>query len=144
MKKLLFAALIAVLGMSMVSCCGCGKGSSKDFVINGKTWALIEMNGTVIDRQNDNPDRFTLILGDENKFNGMGDCNRYFGSYTMTDNGELKFSAMGSTRAMCPNQKMEDQYFQMLNQVTKYKVDGEFLILMNDDNQIIASMKIVK
>ncbi len=138
MKKALYVLVIG-LGIGLASCCGCRK--VKSLPITGTEWQLIEMNGKVIDRP-EGGEQYSLRLGDDGRFSGMGDCNRCMGGYTLDEKRDrIEFSQVASTRMMCPNQQQENQYFAILNDARGYKIDGQFLLLLNDQRNIIASFK---
>lgn len=135
-----YAYSISILFLAgMISCCPCKK--VKSFSMTGTEWTLMELNDVVVDRSADT-ESYTMLLDKDGRFSGKGDCNRYFGSYKMEKDGEISFDGIGSTRAMCPNQARESQYLKMLDEADKYKVDMNYLILMDDNNKIIASFKL--
>lgn len=141
MRTFAYTLLLVMIGVGAVSCCAACRGG-KSIPVNGTQWGLIEMNGKVIDRESTTtPDRLTLILGEDGRISGAGDCNRYFAPYTLGSDGSIRISNIGSTRMMCPNPELESSYFKMLENATKYKIDGDFLILSNNENQIIGSFK---
>ena len=140
MKKIMYLMLLVAVGISAVSCCSACR-ARKPMQVSGTKWGLIEMNGAVVDRQNGmSPDRLTLTLGEDGRVAGMGDCNRYFGPYTL-NNGKIDISSIGSTRMMCPNQQLETEFFRMLENAASCKIDGDFLILSDGENRIIGSFK---
>lgn len=60
-------------------------------------------------------------------------CNRMFFSSELKKNGNLKISGLGSTMMACPDMKLEDDFVKGFRNMTRYKIDGHFLIL--DDKQ---------
>ncbi len=142
MKKAFFIAFMALVGALTISCCSCRRGGSA-IPLNGTTWALTEINGTVIDRAG-NAERFTLTLDNDNRVSGMGDCNRIMGGYTQSATGDLSFNQAASTRMMCANQAMEDQFLSVINNTAKYRIDNRHLILMDSNNNILATFKAVE
>ena len=61
---------------------------------------------------------------------GLGGCNRYFASYTLTGD-RLRIGPLGSTRMMCSPALMaqEDRFFQALSAAERCELsNGELLI----------------
>ena len=140
MRKFLYVLLLAAVGASAVSCCSACRGA-KVVPVSGTQWALIELNDQVIDREGNNAERLTLTLGEDGRVAGVGDCNRFFGPYSYYADGRIDISNLGSTRMLCPNQALEDQYFRALQNATSFKIDGDFLLLTDAHSKLIASFK---
>jgi heat shock protein HslJ len=137
-RALLYALLLAVAGAGAVSCCSVCRGA-RVIPVSGTRWALIELNDRVVDRGD--TERLTLTLGEDGRVAGMGGCNRFFGTYSFDATGRFSVSGLGSTRAMCPDQALEDDYFRALQAVTSFRIDGDFLLLRNADDRLIASFR---
>ena len=129
-KTVTFAAIVALL---MAACCPCKKGQSNNAPLYGTTWraVIFDINGTNKVVAEQNPGEYTLILNEDGKFNGVGDCNSYFGDFTLK-NGKITFSNMGSTKAMCPSQEWEDCFLQNINSANGYSIEGDKLMLLQD------------
>lgn len=140
MKKLFIIASVLILGFSLSSCCNTCK-KTKPTEVKGSKWALVELNGKIVDRVAQDPaDRLTLILGEDGRVNGKGDCNGFFGGYTL-EKEKINISNLGSTRMFCPDQALENQYLEVLQSAEKIKIDGEYMLLMDKDAKLIASFK---
>ncbi len=100
----------------------------------GSSWTLIsfETEGEVVSAVKDAPATLTFAAeGEEvNRISGTGGCNRYFGSYMLT-NDRLSVSPLGSTRMMCEPEQMaqEDRFFQALSTAESYELSDELLII---------------
>jgi len=140
MKKVLVILSLAVLVVGMTSCCRpCRKAKPQE--IKGTRWGLMELNDKVIDRNaGERPDRLTLILGEEGRISGKGDCNGFFAAYSLTGD-RISISNIGSTRMLCPDQPLENEYFQTLEKAVQIKIDGDFLLLMDKEGKIIVSFR---
>lgn len=138
MKKILSISILAIL-IILTSCCACRKAQTIK-PIAGTSWSLIELGGSVIDRGSD-PDRFSLVIGTDGRISGKGDCNRYFGEYTIEKDNKIKFGRVGSTMMFCPDQDAENKFFAIFNEADRYKMDGDFLMLMKGET-VLASFKI--
>lgn len=77
-------------------------------------------------------DEFNIILTD-NGLGGRGACNSLLGQYATDNKAALRFSALGSTKMLCPdNEELEMKLIQTLSQTTNYDIDYDMLILMGD------------
>lgn len=101
----------------------------------GSTWTLVsfEMDEEVIRAVSEGPVTLTFAAKGEqaNRISGNGGCNRYFGSYTLT-NDRINFGPLGSTRMACEPVRMgqEDRFFHALSTAERYELsNGELLII---------------
>ena len=100
----------------------------------GSAWTLIsfEIDTGVIPAVSNAPATLTFSTADEqaNRISGSGGCNRYTGSYTLTDN-RLRIGQLASTRMMCDTVRMEqeDRFFLALSTAECCELSqGELLI----------------
>ena len=77
----------------------------------------------------------TLSFTSDGQVNGTGGCNRYFGAIESGEAGELSFGPLGATRMACPTEVMDQEmaFFQALESVTRYEIDGDRLTLLSGD-----------
>lgn len=93
--------------------------------------------------KDENSQELFLQLRSENRAKGFSGCNSFMGRYE-AGQSELKFLQLASTRKMC--QKMmpiEDSFLAALNKTAHYQIDGEVLLLVNDQQQPLATLKAV-
>lgn len=136
MKRIILLLSVVLIASS---CCNCGRKSNDVATLQNTNWELIEMNGQVISRAKD-ANNYTMLLTDDNKINGVGDCNRYFGGFEVNNN-TMKVGDLASTRMMCPNQAQENAFLKMLSTVHSYKIDGRILMLSDVDNKLVATFQ---
>ncbi|MDH3987872.1 MAG: META domain-containing protein [Gammaproteobacteria bacterium] len=70
------------------------------------------------------------------QFGGHGGCNRFFGSYELTDEA-LVIGPIGATRMACPepSMSMEMSYFEALNGTKSAHRIGNRLAVKNDSGE---------
>lgn len=68
---------------------------------------------------------------------GMDGCNNYFGPIENLDENTLELGVLASTKKMCIDMKIADDYSKTLNEVKGYKIEGDELILLNVDGEEI-------
>ncbi len=91
-------------------------------------WHLVKMGGESLTLP---ADAFNIILN-ENNLGGRGACNSLLGHYAMGDKFALRFSSLGSTKMLCPeNENLEMQLIRVLSQTTHYDIDYDMLMLMS-------------
>lgn len=129
-KTILAAALVACTAL-MSSCCGCRASKSNNpYTLESDSWVAIEVDSKKISSEEEGA--FTITFdGNEGQILGKGECNRFFGSYTATQDKKLTFSNVGATKMMCPNQEQEDRFFNTLNTIDSYTIDGDMLMLLS-------------
>lgn len=131
--------LIILFSLFAITSCCCSKGVK----IEGTTWKLVKMNGTAIelnDRVADDALTFKLD-STEMALSGRTDCNRFFGSYQLSNNNIIDINTGGMTRMACPNMEYEQPFITLLNEVDNYNINDEVLIFLKGDNEI-ATFKI--
>ena len=127
---------IALVAIVVVACCNCRatKGKKSTSILNTE-WQLVQIGDENVQPEED---KFTIqFLEEENRFAGVGDCNRLTGVFQLNDKREVRFDQMGMTRMMCPNQEAEDRFVEMLNKVTRYDMDGQMMMLFAE-NDLLA------
>lgn len=68
------------------------------------------------------------------KINGNAGCNNYFGTAKLdASTGSFSAGQMGSTRMMCDNMSVEQNFMDMMGKANKYVVSGNTLELYKDN-----------
>lgn len=122
--KNIFLSLFAVAVLASCSSVATTKAGSKQPAIAGTHWVLGEnVKGTA-----------PTLNVEAGKITGNAGCNNYFGELIMnTSNGSFSAGNVGSTKKMCENMSVEQNFLQMLSQANKYVVNGSTLELYRDN-----------
>ena len=129
MKRLFFVMLFAGL---LASC-----SSKYNMPLAGTEWKLVELNGVKHDAFAESTDTFHFTLDAENhSLNGVGACNRFFGSYESGGKDSLRLLSVGMTRMACHNMDLETEFVRALDRVDRYRIDGDRLHLFDGDRRI--------
>lgn len=68
------------------------------------------------------------------KINGNGGCNNYFGTATISPStGDFSAGQLGSTKMMCNNMSVEQNFMDMVGKANKYVISGNTLELYKDN-----------
>jgi heat shock protein HslJ len=138
--KLLSFALITALA-SLTSCHTGKQSTTETAFIVGKYWKLLELNGETIQSTEQWRKTPHLILNiSENKVNGSGGYNSFFGSYELQDNNGITFSPIGATKMACSNaiMQVEHQLFQAFEMTHKFTLSNDTLLLTKADLSPLA------
>lgn len=75
------------------------------------------------------------------RLTGFAGCNRMFGGYSL--NGEqLKFDQVGATKMACLDEsrmRLEQEYFQMLARVARWKITDSQLTLLDTEGATLGT-----
>lgn len=134
MKKLLFLAFIAITVI------GCSPKMSPDSSWGNQRWVLIELKEVPVQLSNTNRDAFIEFSTYEKRFSGNGGCNRISGNYSLEKKSKIRFSEVISTKMSCPDIAFENTFLSAINEVNRFEVDGENLLL-KDDNEILIILR---
>ena len=135
MKKLLVFLVVAALAVGCCSACRLRVKNAKP--LEGTVWHLVKVGGESLTLP---ADEFNIILN-ENGLGGRGACNSLLGQYATGDKLALRFSHLGSTKMLCPNnEQLEIKLIQILSQTTHYDIDYDMLMLMQNGT-ILAVFK---
>lgn len=114
-----------------------------DEKITEKYWKLIELNGKAVKVSPGQQREAYMILKDqENRVNGNGSCNSFFGTYELNGN-TLRFKGIGATRMACPDMDAETELFQVLEQVDNFNLKGDTLTLNKGRMAPLARFEVV-
>ncbi len=128
MKKWGWIALLWAGCLSLTGCCNTCRAYQKlRQPLVGTEWHLIQLQGQPVAALEG---QFTLHFSPTGEVTGMGDCNRFMGSYSTADDRSLQIGPLASTRRLC-RQSRETELFSTLEQVTHYDMDGPMLLLLN-------------
>ena len=135
-RAILFLATI-LLTTLMIGCCDCRKRAKLEKPLVGTEWQLVQIMGRDIKAEGES---YTLMFNEDGTVSGQGDCNRLTAIFKTTEKRALDISQLGSTRRLCPDAEGEQAYFDMLDKVTHYEMDGDMMILLSDGT-LVAIMK---
>jgi heat shock protein HslJ len=119
------------------SACGGGPIAPSEVDIAGTTWrltAIQQSGGTSVTIQN--PDRFTVTFGDDQRVSVRADCNVCAGGYELTGS-ELRIGAMACTKAYCGDQSPDTQFLTTLSGNATITQTGDVLVVSNGNSALI-------
>ena len=122
--------MIVVTALLLGSCCSSCRWRYKNAKpLEGTVWHLVQIEG--VDKQLPD-DSFNIIL-EEGALGGRGACNSLLGQYALEGKSGLRFSTLGSTKMLCPqNEELEMALLGILEVTTNYDIDYDSLMLLHD------------
>lgn len=143
MKKSLILILASAMTMLLAgSCCPCRKASNKNHKpLTATEWSLVQMEGRNITADFTAEECPRLVLATDGSFGGYGGCNSMGGEYKLTPSeapsqrdkaGVITLGNIFSTKRMCPNDRLEMEFFTLLSKVDAYTIEGSKLFLFDD------------
>ena len=112
-----------------VGCCDCRKRSKLERPLVGTEWQLVQLMAKDVTAEGDS---FRLTFMSNGSMAGKGDCNMLTATYSMTTSRELKIKNLGSTRRLCKNFELENEFMDMLEGVTHYEMDADHMLFLNN------------
>lgn len=101
-------------------------GSGIDNRLLDTKWVLTDLNGQPVADAPVTP----FITFAENKISGEAGCNSYFGTYFAHKKGRIDIQYTGSTKRLCSDMKVEEQFIQALRtEKLSYVVTKDVLII---------------
>jgi heat shock protein HslJ len=103
----------------------------------GKEWMLKSFidNGESVTLQ---PNSEITIRFDKDEVTGSGGCNRYFGSYKITNTNSISIGPLGSTKMACPDiMEQETKYLAAIQRINTIQVTENKLILSSNDGKTV-------
>lgn len=97
--------------------------------IIGKKWKLVELNGKAVADKINDKEPFLQLDKAENRYSASGGCNGMGGTFTLSDNGKIKFSQGMSTMMACENMEIEAQLAKALLAADNYTANNNTLSL---------------
>ena len=133
MKKMLFLATVIA-----VTLMGCNKHNYNATNVFGE-WDLAEMNGKTIELAEGVTTPFIGFDQDEKRVYGNAGCNSFFGTMITdsTNVDALSFDNMGSTKMLCANMEIEDEFLMTLGLVNNLEYNAQELLLKDNANNTI-------
>jgi heat shock protein HslJ/uncharacterized membrane protein len=117
-----------------------GCGGDPVALLQGAEWHVLDIDGDGVIEDS----RVTMSFGPENRLGGIGSCNTFSATYTLTGEGGLTFGDPLATLKACsePLMKQETNFFTVLRAVKRFDVDSTgVLLLATDDGRRIRATR---
>ena len=101
----------------------------------GANWTLSSMN---VNQLLLPETTITIFFGSDGAVSGVGGCNAYSGSYTVSGSS-IAISPVGAGESSCGADvdQQEETYFSLLLSANNFAIEGDQLILKNGDQEVL-------
>ncbi len=145
MKIKLFVLVAFLFTVILSSCTHVtgAKNESSAGLSDGK-WILAKINGEAPSPGAEGEFVYIRLDAREGRFEGYSGCNRFFGSFTASPDGDLEFSGIGSTRQACPDSTVEMKLFGALEKTASFGITSDTLMFFDTSEKPAASFVLEK
>jgi heat shock protein HslJ len=123
---------IAALAL-MAACTASGGAQDTPKSLAGSSWRLVELQSNDdaigVVRPSD-PALYTMTLGTDGRVALRLDCNRASGNWQVPAPGQITFTPLAMTRALCPEGSLDTRVARELEYVRTYLLEGDRLRLI--------------
>lgn len=106
-----------------------GQTTMENKPITDRKWKLIELDGKPVADKINGKEPFIQLQKSDSRYSGTGGCNGLGGSFTLADNGRIKFAQGMSTMMACENMEIEHGLNKALVAADNYTLNGNTLSL---------------
>ena len=110
--------------------------------ITNTYWKLVELNGEHVNYSKGTANEGYMIFKPDGKVQGSLSCNTFMGVYTLDKSNSISFSNIISTRKMCKDMRVENEFSQVFQMVDSYTLTENQLIL-NNAGKVVARFEVV-
>lgn len=122
---------------------GEGEGEQAQVMLRGSYWKLITLAGQPSVVADGQPEPHLVLDVQESRVMGSAGCNNFSGDFELNDS-QLRFPQLASTlRACAQRMEQESAFFMALDQVRHYRLSGESLLLLDDQQRELARFQAV-
>lgn len=121
-----------------------GEDDMKTNVITDRKWKLVELAGKPVADKINGKEPFILFQKKDSRYSASGGCNGMGGTFTLQDNGRIKFSQGMSTMMACENMEIENGLGKALIAADNYSLNGDDLSLNKAKMAPLARFKALK
>lgn len=142
MKLKIVISSIAV-AIAAISCCSpCKKSAPVIGDLENATWMLIEFKLNPVE----NSPISLHFNAAEKMVYGTAPCNNFFAGYTLLDDKQhnIRFSNAGATMKACPDMELEQNFTREMPNVTKVKLEGDYLMMSDSTGNLVAVLEKAK
>ena len=144
MHNILTISFILLLSSSLFSCSSSKEESPSvsNASLTNTRWVLRVLNDKKIFTPEKGKEAFITLSKDGNKANGVGGCNNFFTTYTLSGKN-LSFGPVASTEMFCEGQMdTETAFFKAISNTKTYRINGNYLYL-SDSSKVTAKLEAV-
>ncbi|CAM3634593.1 META domain-containing protein [Halomonas casei] len=138
------SALLLTTGCTTASTDNAKTTERPDESLINTYWKLVALDDKQIITQENSREAHFVLHQEASRLAGATGCNSLMGSYLVKDE-RIEFNQMGTTRMACPQPQMETEqgFLAALEQAAQWRVDGDTLVLSDDQDEPLAHFQAV-
>lgn len=142
MKTLFKTATLFVASISILFSMGsCSSTKPLDKAQLSGYWVLKTLDGTDAKTAFEGPMPSIEFNFESNQINGSAGCNRYFGSFTLSEKNEFAANKLGSTLMACAHKNDESKFLETLETPATLIIDKDGVLNFNKGNKTLLQFK---
>jgi heat shock protein HslJ len=106
--------------------------------LTGKLWKLTEIMGKPAPKTEDAKSAYITFNDEDNQVSGNSGCNSFSGTYQLSPENKIAFSAMVATRMMCANMEIENKLNSIFPAIDSYTISENTLCLNESATTTLA------
>lgn len=130
------AADVSALKYTLIEVLEDQASKSPNFKIGEGSWEMVDLAGV----QEFERKPFITITPDANRIHGSTSCNKFNGFLSL-EHGAFKTKDIAVTKMACRDLSTEDLFLKTLNKVAAYKIEGDYLMLRSDQNEVLMTFQ---
>lgn len=136
--KTKFTLIALISSILILSSCSIFK-KTHQASLTDMEWALSEIyQDKISESDNFNKTPFIIFISKDKTVSGNSGCNSFHGSYTLPGDEQIEISKVISTRKACIGMSVESKFLKAFEDVKKYSIDNNVLILKDEKGNSIA------
>lgn len=141
MKRSIVAVVVLIIAVTGIVACHSSRKTTMRKPLIETNWQLTKVGGISYDPA-PGVRKIFIKMGKENRLSGFLGCNNLIGSYKRGPDDRISFMG-ASTKMFCKGDAMryEDALNKALSDARRYKIDGNRLMLMQDDGNWLAEFR---
>jgi putative lipoprotein len=117
--------------------------TTPDASLTNTYWKLVELDGQPAALGAGGRELHMVLISEGNRVRGFSGCNRFTGSYELTDS-QLRFKPLAATQMACMEGMEQEQHFLVsLAAAVRFTITGASLVLYSGDEQLILRFEAV-
>ncbi len=138
------SALLITAGCTAASTDNAKSNERPDKSLINTYWKLVTLDDKQIITQENSREAHFVLHQEASRLAGATGCNSLMGSY-LAQNERIEFNQVATTRMACPPPQMETEqgFLATLEQTAQWRVDGDTLVLSDDQGEPLAHFQAV-
>ncbi|MDR1759953.1 MAG: META domain-containing protein [Fibrobacter sp.] len=137
MKRLLILTIVFFFSFSL--------SKEENLSLSGTRWCLARLENQTPDCTHFTEQSPHLVLDSAGAAFGSSGCNRFRGTFRLSEKERISFGTFAVTRKMCADMSIENRFFKLLDSVKTYRFAGaDSLRFLDASGNLLMQWKAVR